>query len=421
MTPTRRRLIVLGSTGSIGVNTLAVVAHLHELGAASFDIVGLAAGSNAARLREQAARFHVPAVAIAEPNGTKSFDGVKQVFTGDDASEQLVEAVAQPGDLVVGAMVGAAGLPATLRAIERGCDVALANKETLVAAGAIVMPLARKKGVSLIPIDSEHSAIFQCLQAGRAPEEVRRVTLTASGGPFRTWSAERLSRATVAESLNHPTWSMGEKVTIDSASLMNKALEVIEAHWLFDLPAEKIQVVVHPQSIVHSLVEFIDGSVIAQLNPPDMRLPIQYALTWPERKAGCSPGLDLAALNRLDFEPVDRERFPSVDLAFEAIERGGNAGAVLNAANEEAVRAFLAQRIAFHRIPELVAAALRTVPGGSVSTLEDCLAADRAARAFIATELGGEGTNGGSTPPTRSATTSSRAAAGDPLSRGSSR
>lgn len=421
MNRTRRRLIVLGSTGSIGVNTLAVVAHLHELGAASFEIVGLAAGSNEARLREQAARFNVPAVALAEPNGAKPFNGVKQVFTGDDAAAQLIDAVAQPGDLVVGAMVGAAGLPATLRAIERGCDVALANKETLVAAGAIVMPLAREKGISLIPIDSEHSAIFQCLQAGRSPQEVKRVTLTASGGPFRTWSKERVSRATVEEALNHPTWSMGEKVTIDSASLMNKALEIIEAHWLFGLPAEKIRVLVHPQSIVHSLVEFIDGSVIAQLNPPDMRLPIQYALTWPERKAGCSPGLDLAALKRLDFEAVDSERFPAVDLAFEAIQRGGSAGAVLNAANEEAVRAFLARRIAFYRIPELVAAALRTVPGGAIATLEDCLAADRAARAFIAQELADSNDRDASAPTTHPESTSSRAAAGDPLSRGSSR
>lgn len=421
MKRTRRRLIVLGSTGSIGVNTLAVVAHLHELGAASFEIVGLAAGSNEARLREQAARFNVPAVALAEPNGAKPFNGVRQVFTGDDAAAQLIDAVAQPGDLVVGAMVGAAGLPATLRAIERGCDVALANKETLVAAGATVMPLAREKGIALIPIDSEHSAIFQCLQAGRSPEEVKRVTLTASGGPFRTWSKERVSRATVEEALNHPTWSMGEKVTIDSASLMNKALEIIEAHWLFGLPAEKIRVLVHPQSIVHSLVEFIDGSVIAQLNPPDMRLPIQYALTWPERKAGCSPGLDLAALKRLDFEAVDSERFPAVDLAFEAIQRGGSAGAVLNAANEEAVRAFLARRIAFHRIPELVAAALRTVPGGAIATLEDCLAADRAARAFIAQELADSNDRDASAPTTHPASTSSRAAAGDPLSRGSSR
>lgn len=432
MHPRRRRLIVLGSTGSIGVNTLAVVDHLHRIGAASFEVVGLAAGSNHELLCEQAQTWSVKAVALAEctdPNAIRTLREFGQFLTGPDAAVELIDAVAQPGDLVVGAIVGVAGLPAIVRAIERGCDIALANKETLVAAGAIVMPLVRERGVSLIPVDSEHSAVFQCMQAGRTPQEVQRVILTASGGPFRTWSAERLARATIEEALNHPTWSMGDKVTIDSASLMNKALEVIEAHWLFDLPAEKIDVLVHPQSIVHSLVEFVDGSVIAQMNPPDMKLPIQYALTWPDRRSGSSRALNLADVKRLEFEAVDAERFPAIGLAEQAITRGGNAGAVLNAANEAAVDAFRRGRITFDRIARLVAGALETVPANAVRTLDDCLDADRAAREWVDAQLetsppravtgrGDESSVSSSSSPSSS---SSRAAAVDPLSRGATR
>src|SRR5690606_21695393 len=322
-----------------------------------------------------------------DPNATGTLREFDQVFTGPDAAVELIDAVAQPGDLVVGAIVGVAGLPAIVRAIERGCDIALANKETLVAAGAIVMPLVRERGVALIPVDSEHSAVFQCMQAGRTPHEVQRVILTPSGGPFRTLSAERLARSTGQQSLNHPTWAMGEKVTIDSASLMNKALEVIEAHRLFDLPAEKIDVLVHPHSIVHSLVEFVDGSVIAQMNPPDMKLPIQYALTWPDRRTGSSRALNLADVKRLEFEAVDAERFPAIGLAEQAIVRGGNAGAVLNAANEAAVDAFRRGRITFDRITRLVAGALEAVPAGAIRTLADCLDADRAARAWVDAQL----------------------------------
>src|SRR5688500_5041748 len=256
---TSRRLIVLGSTGSIGVNTLAVLEHLSRTGAHQFQIVGLAAGASSEALRDQAMKFGVRHAAIADVAQTEPLRGIDAVYAGPDAALQLIEAVAQPGDLVVGAMVGSAGVPAILAAIDRGCDIALANKETLVAAGALVVPRARERGVTLIPIDSEHSAIFQCLDGpnGRSIDSVRRIVITASGGPFRTWSRQRIENASVEQALNHPTWSMGPKVTIDSASLMNKALEIIEAHWLFGLPADKIEIIIHPQSIIHSFVEFV--------------------------------------------------------------------------------------------------------------------------------------------------------------------
>jgi len=264
-----RRVIVLGSTGSIGVSALDVIAHLADSGDAKLEVVGLAAGTRAEELAVQARRFAVEHIAIADASRADVLGS--KALAGPDAARELIESVARPGDLVVGAMVGAAGLPATVAAIERGCDIALANKEALVAAGALVVPLARRHGVTLYPIDSEHSAIAQCLRSGRGNTDVRRIVLTASGGPFRTWSPQRIATATREEALNHPTWDMGPKITIDSASMMNKTLEVIEAHWLFDLPADRIDVLVHPQSIVHGFVEFVDGSVIAQLGPPDMR------------------------------------------------------------------------------------------------------------------------------------------------------
>jgi 1-deoxy-D-xylulose-5-phosphate reductoisomerase len=381
--PTSRRIIVLGSTGSIGVNTLHVVEHLRCIQAADFRVVGLATGSNGVLAAEQARTFGVRHVAIADGPSADGLRGIEHIYGGPDAAVQLVEAVARPGDLVVGAMVGSAGIPATLMAIERGCDIALANKETLVAAGGIVMPRVKAKGVTLLPIDSEHSAIFQCLLAGRGIDEVRRLVITASGGPFRTWPSERLERATVAEALDHPTWNMGPKVTIDSASLMNKALEVIEAHWLFGLPADRIEVIVHPQSLVHSFVEFVDGSVVAQLGPPDMRTPIQYALMWPHRAGGCSRVMDWAGLRRMDFEPVDHEKFGALRLADRVIERGGTSGAVFNAANEAAVQGFLDGRIDFGRVTALVAEALEAIPAAPAPTLDVIMAADRAARAFV--------------------------------------
>ena len=382
-TPPTRRLIILGSTGSIGTSALEVVEHLRDRGLLRFEVVGLAAGANVARVAEQAARFGVAHVAIADGTGTGELSGTPHLYVGPDAAVELIDAVAEPGDLVLGAMVGAAGVPATLAAIDRGCDVALANKETLVAAGALVMPRVRKQGVNLLPVDSEHSAIFQSLAAGRSIEEVAHIVLTASGGPFRTWSRERLYEATVEETLAHPTWNMGPKVTVDSASLMNKACEVLEAHWLFEVPAERVKVVVHPQSIIHSLVEFVDGSVISQLGPPDMKTPIQYALTWPHRLEGCSRRMDWTSTHRLEFEPVDHERFPALRLAYEVAEAGGSAGAVFNAANEAAVAAFLQRRIPFGMIAELVRDTLAAVAPAPLASMDDLCRADQAARAEV--------------------------------------
>jgi 1-deoxy-D-xylulose-5-phosphate reductoisomerase len=375
-----RRLILLGSTGSIGVSTVEVLRHLRASGEA-FEVVGLAAGSNAALLAEQAAALGVREVALADPLAAMNLPGTLGVRAGADAALRLVENLARPGDLLVAAMVGFAGLASALRAIDLGCHVALANKETLVAAGELVMARAAARGVQLFPIDSEHSALAQCVRSGRI-DELDRVVITASGGPFRTWDTERTAAATPADALRHPTWQMGRKITIDSATLMNKALEIIEAHWLFGLPAERIEAIVHPQSIVHGLAEFRDGSVIAQLSPPDMKLPIQMALTWPDRHDGVARRLDWAGLRRLDFEPVDHARFPAVRLAHEVIRRGGSAGATLNAANEVAVHAFLEGRIPFPRIAQVVQEALAELPDRPLRSLEDAEAADLAARRF---------------------------------------
>ncbi len=382
-----RRLIVLGSTGSIGTNTLDVVRHLQRLArdggqSSPFEVVGIAGHSNATLLSEQAREFGVRHIAIADADAAIAAPSGVTLHRGPDAALAMVSACVRRGDIVMGAMVGAAGIPATLAAIERGATIALANKETLVAAGAIVMEAARRHGVELLPVDSEHNAIAQCLRSGRTLDEVRRLVITASGGPFRTWSAERVRSATVADALNHPTWSMGPKVTIDSASMMNKALEVIEAHWLFGLPSSRIAAIVHPQSIVHSMVEFIDGSVIAQLSPPDMRTPIQYALTWPDRVEGCSRRTDWRTLARLDFEEVDHARFPAIRLAWRAIDEGESAGAILNAANEVAVAAFLRGGLAFPQITDIVAEALDALPRRPIRTLGDVLVADGEARAW---------------------------------------
>jgi len=387
-TPISRRIIVLGSTGSIGTNTLAVVNHLREISAINFEVVGLAAGSNAGALRKQALEFDVKHVAIADTSQAGELKDMPNVYAGADAAEALIEQVAQPGDLVVGAMVGSSGVPATLKAIERGCDIALANKETLVAAGALVMPAAKKHEVKILPVDSEHSAVFQCLLAGKSIDEVARLVITASGGPFRNTSAKDIANATVEQALNHPTWSMGPKVTIDSASMMNKALEVIEAHWLFGLPTERIDVIVHPQSIVHSCVEFVDGSVLAQLGPPDMRTPIQFALTFPSRDQGCSRTMKWDELSQLDFQQVDHERFPAVRLAYQVIEAGGTSGAIFNAANEIAVEAFLAGTIRFGTISEVVAHALSQIKPTEIHSLADVKNADAEARQMVREQLG---------------------------------
>lgn len=382
-----RRLVVLGSTGSIGVNTLNVVEHLNTTGEADITVVGLAAGRNVNQLIEQAKQFNVPNLAIADPalaDDLRNACPKANVFTGPDAPRQLVEA-AEGTDLSA-SIVGAAGLPATVTAIEKGMNIQLANKETLVAAGELVRPLVEKHGVDLLPVDSEHSAIFQCLHQQHA-HRVKHIVLTASGGPFRTWTREQIENATVDEALNHPTWSMGRKITIDSASMMNKALEIVEAHWLFDLPGEQIKVIVHPQSVVHSFVEFTDHSVLAQLGPPDMKTPIQYALTYPDRPGGCSQTMDWDTLSQLTFERPDFGKFRSLRMAYEVIQAGGVSGAVFNAANEAAVEAFLDNRIRFGQIFDLVEQALNVVENRPADDLDVVLEADRRARACVCEQV----------------------------------
>lgn len=376
-----RRLFVLGSTGSIGTSALDVVRDFARRGERRFEVAGLAGGRNGGLLAEQAREFGVAAVALADGDAAIDLPAGTRVHRGADAASALLASEARHGDLVLASMVGAAGIAPVLEAISRGCDIALANKEALVAAGAVVMPAAKAAGIRVVPVDSEHNALFQCLKSSTGMHEVRRVVLTASGGPFRTWTRERIAAASVADALAHPTWRMGPKVTIDSASLMNKALELVEAHWLFDLGADRIDAIVHPQSVVHGFVEYLDGSVLAQLSPPDMRTPIQQALCDPERFDGPSRKLDFASLASLDFEPVDHVRFPAIGLAHRVIAAGGNAGAVLNAANEVAVAAFLAGSIGFPAIAETVAGVLDTVPFAPVRSIEDVRAADREARA----------------------------------------
>jgi 1-deoxy-D-xylulose-5-phosphate reductoisomerase len=380
-----RRLIVLGSTGSIGTSTMDVLRHWRDHDGPRLEVVGLAAHGNTALLAQQAAEFGVRHVAAAAPRDASDLDGL-QVHTGPDAARNLVQAIARPGDLVLAAMVGAAGIAPTLAAIDAGCDIALANKETLVAAGALVMERVRQRGIALLPVDSEHSGVFQCL--GDHPDrDVARIMLTASGGPFRTWDRGRMASITLADALKHPTWTMGRKVTIDSATMMNKGLELIEAHWLFGVGRDRLGAVVHPQSMVHAMVEFVDGSVLAQLSPPDMRLPIQVALAHPRRVDGPTRRIDWAALGNLQFEPVDHDRFPAPGLALEAIERGGTSGATLNAANEVAVQGFVDGRLPFMGIAELVGACMSALPCGPADTLDAVLQADAAAREWCSRRL----------------------------------
>jgi 1-deoxy-D-xylulose-5-phosphate reductoisomerase len=391
---TPRRLIVLGCTGSIGTNTLNVVDHLNRTAAASIQVVGLAAGANTKTLIEQARWFKVKHVAIADAGQAQA---VRQalpdctVFAGPDAALQLVKEV-EATDCAA-AIVGVAGLAPTLEAIRMGLTISLSNKETLVAAGELVRPMLKSSGATIIPVDSEHSAIFQCLnahhsaQAPRVNSSIKRIVLTASGGPFRTADIPTMQNATVDQALRHPTWSMGPKITIDSATMMNKTLEVIEAHWLFDLPGEKIDLLIHPESVVHSFVEFTDNSTLAQLGPPDMRTPIQYALTYPNRVGSCSDAMDWSTLRGLSFEPVDFARFKAPKLGYQVIRAGGTAGAVLNAANEAAVKAFLERRIPFGRIVELADEALSEVPAGPLDSLDAVMQADRLAREFVASRL----------------------------------
>ncbi|MDP9279718.1 MAG: 1-deoxy-D-xylulose-5-phosphate reductoisomerase [Gemmatimonadota bacterium] len=361
---------VLGSTGSIGTTALRVLDRQRQ----RFRVTALTANSNGALLREQARLFSPAFVGMVESSG-----GADEAWkSGTDAL--IAAATRDDVDIVINAIVGAAGLDATLAALESGKRVALANKETLVIAGDLVKQACASGSGEVVPVDSEHSAILQCI-TGHPSSEVRRVVLTASGGPFRDWSAERLGSATVEDALRHPTWRMGRKITIDSATLANKALEVIEAHFLFDLPYERIDVVVHPQSVVHSFVEFIDGSVVAQMSVPTMELPVLYALTHPERVADDGvPAFDPVKLSPMTFEPVDHERFPALRLGISAGKAGGAAPAVFNAANECAVAAFLAGKIAFADIPRGIAAALESLKGMPAGTREQLLAADSAAR-----------------------------------------
>ncbi|TWT43847.1 1-deoxy-D-xylulose 5-phosphate reductoisomerase [Phycisphaerae bacterium RAS1] len=372
-----RRVLLLGSTGSIGAAALDVARALRD----EIEIVGLAAGNSWEKLAAQALEFGVRSVAIADAARAndlrRRLPAETRVFAGAAGLVDLVRET--DADFVLAAIVGAAGLPATLAAVERGLDIGLANKESLVVAGSILMPLVKSNGGKLIPIDSEHSAIFQAMHAGR-PEEVRRIYLTASGGPFRTWNAEKIADATLEQALDHPVWSMGPKITIDSATMMNKALEIVEAHHLFGLRVDQIEVLIHPESIVHSMVEFADGSLIAQLGTPDMRTPIQYAMTFPHRKAAVAPTLCWKQARRLHFEPPDAQRFPALRLGFEAARAGGTSGAVFNAANEAAVEAFRAARIGFGRITTLIEQTLRRHALIASPTLEELLAADAWAR-----------------------------------------
>lgn len=375
-----KRVAILGSTGSIGCNAIDVVTHLGE----GYTITALAAGSKWKQLAEQAKAVHPAAVAISDGAHFSALAGALEGSGIEVASgEQAVIDIAtrKDVDVVVAAIVGAAGLRPVIAAIEAGKTIALANKEALVVAGSIVMPLAKKHGVDILPVDSEHSAVFQSLRSG-VNNEIRKITLTASGGPFRTWSRDKMANATVDEALAHPNWKMGPKITIDSATMMNKALEIIEAHWLFDLPADKIEVLIHPQSIIHSMIEFVDGSVIAQLGSPDMRTPIQYALTHPHRSNGCSNRLDWSKIREMTFQVPD-DRFPALKLGFEVVRTGGTSGAVFNAANEQANELFRKGKIRFGNIVELTGRVLeKHKNSGFIAqpTLDELLAADAWAR-----------------------------------------
>jgi 1-deoxy-D-xylulose-5-phosphate reductoisomerase len=373
------RIAILGSTGSIGTSALAVVdAHPDRL-----QVVALAAGNNASALAGQVRRYRPKAVAMAAPS---SLDALRQATgealprTAGTGTEGLVAVATEPDvDVVLCASAGTAALEAVLAAIEKGKTIALANKEVLVMAGGLVMEAARLAGVAVLPVDSEHNAIHQCLH-GREPADVRRLVLTASGGPFRGRSRDSLAHVGAAEALRHPTWQMGPKITIDSATLMNKGLEVIEAHWLFGVPARAIDVVIHPQSIVHSMVELTDGSVIAQLGTTDMRLPIQYAFSYPERWAAPVPFLDLARLGTLEFSEPAWDDFPCLRLAYRALEAERSLPIVLNAANEVAVGAFLDGRLGFTAIPDLIARTMDEHTAGPADTIAGVRAVDAWAR-----------------------------------------
>ena len=380
----KRRVVILGSTGSIGESALKVARDIPE----RMEIVGLAAGKNVARLMEQAREFSPKAIAIGdEASATSEIRNQKSeipLLVGEDG---LCELATMPeADMVLISIVGTAGLRPALAAIEAGKDIAVASKEILVMAGEAVMTAARKKGVQVLPVDSEHNAIFQCIE-GRSPEQVRRIILTASGGPFRTWPAADLEKVTRAQALKHPTWVMGAKITIDSATLFNKGLEMIEARWLFDVEMARVDVIVHPQSIIHSMVEFVDNSVLAQLSATDMCFPIQFAVTWPERVPNRLPPLDFTKLAKLEFEAPRTKDFPALDLARWAGTDGGTLPSVMNAANEVAVAAFLEDRCTFPAIWRTVESVMRAHTNKPHATLAEILDADAWARVIAVEKI----------------------------------
>lgn len=372
-----KKVILLGSSGSIGESTCKVARALPE----KMKLVGLGVAKSTDRMLEQAKEFGVKALAVSDPQAAEKVKSRlpqgTQFYPGPEGLARMVEET--EADMVLVAIVGTAGLAPALAALRSGKDLAVASKEILVLAGSAVMAEAKKRKKQVLPVDSEHNAIFQCL-VGANEKEVRKVILTASGGPFRQSSAQAMEKVTLAQALKHPTWSMGQKITIDSATMFNKGLEMIEAHWLFGLPMRQVDVVVHPQSIVHSLVEFIDGSVLAQLSVTDMCFPIQYAVTYPERMPSGLPPLDLAKLGTLSFEQPDEKRFPALRLAREAGEQGGTFPGVLNAANEVAVEAFLAERISFPRIWGMVEEVMKKHRTEKEPSLEAIIDADRWAR-----------------------------------------
>ena len=376
-----KSISILGSTGSIGCNTLKVVEHLED----EFRVVALGAGKNVVKLAGQIARFKPELVSVEDESCAENL--LKELYKLNVTPPKialgesgLIEAATiDAAETVVSATVGAVGFVPTLRAIEAGKRIALANKETLVMAGQLMTEAARKNGAELLPIDSEHNAIHQCLR-GETRKEVKRLILTASGGPFRTKSKAEIERATVKEALNHPTWQMGDKITIDCATLMNKGLEVIEARWLFDFDADEIAVVVHPQSVVHSMVEMVDGSIIAQLGVTDMKHAIQYALTYPTRKKNCLPPMNFSKLSQLTFEEPDFEKFICLALAYKALKIGGTMPAALNAANEIAVQAFLDDKIRLSEIPKIIESVMNEHESKPATSLEIILETDASAR-----------------------------------------
>jgi 1-deoxy-D-xylulose-5-phosphate reductoisomerase len=380
-----RRITVLGSTGSVGCNTLDLIGGQ----GGSFAVEALVAGRNVAKLAEQARASRAKLAVVAED---AQYRTLKAALAGTGietaaGAAAVVEAAQRPADWVMAAIVGAAGLAPTLAAIRRGATVALANKEVLVCAGALVMAEATRHRATLLPVDSEHNAIFQVFEAGRR-ETIERIVLTASGGPFREATAEAMEAATPEAAVAHPNWRMGAKISVDSATMMNKGLELIEAHHLFRFPEERIDILVHPQSVVHGLVCYTDGSMLAQLGSPDMRTPIAYTLAWPERMPAPVKRLDLAQLGRLTFEPPDPERFPALRLARAALREGGGAPTILNAANEAAVHAFLEREIGFRDIARVVERTLEILPDRALDDLDDVYALDREARGVAARFFG---------------------------------